>query len=680
MNECSETNLLDSNLIVFKLNKNLYCYSLKEINSILSDRPPYVNQVRLFENSEFNNSSITSRLAFKQKQSNAFIYRFPYFSIDFTLADMINKRFNTFELISVNKAANNNNLSEEEKKVQIDGLEIVMFKSWNEGEYNVKTKLYFVKPINREFLFSNNNTNTAPSLRDKEEIIETVPTPGVVFTKEEKEAEFLLQNPIAGLCPNRETVDFITGNNIVYDNELILFYIEEQKNDGVFNRVFCYTLNEITSALSSEMIRTDKPDSKYNYFMFKGKLALIKLSPTPYFLVDAFILERFLSEGFNTFKLIPQEMEGISYYQPVISERQILLPNNREIRSVFTPCSNNLTTETLVGRKDGFVYITKIIKYFDVETLMCSPNKIEEIVIKKYRDGDSEDMGVREDFNGIPAYRKYYNNDNNSIMIEERYKDGIKFVENDKPSSVKYYKNGQKRREQWLIDNRLNRNKLPADIGYHDNGNIMYREWWVDNKRHRANGNPAAIFYFENGNKERVEWWVDNKRHRDNDKPAVIAYYMNGNKRQKKWFVNGEYHRNYNLPAWIEYYRNGVISSKSWYVHNYLNRKDGKPSVIEFYENGQKTFEKWTYNGQWHRDGDLPAVIMYHENGNKLFEEWCVNGQRNRGNDEPAYIEYNRNGDKKYAVWYINDIQVRNNGLPSHVDYLDSNSDSDDEW
>ena len=728
MDQCSETNLLNSELIIFKLDDNLYCYSLEEIELRLNESPAYVNQIKRFENTMFENKAlITSQLASKQKHPGVRVYRFPNFSINFTLLDNIKKGFNTFELKSADKDAldsyaqaieENKGLDEEEKAIQISLLSTLIFKSWNEGEYNVKTRLYSVVPINRQSLLFKNNSDTTSSTRaiiEQKEIIESIPmtiNDGFVVSREGKEAEFLAQNPLAGLCTNREDTDFITGNNIAYDDELIILYYEEVKQDkSVFNRIFCYTLNELHSALSSEITRIGSLEhNKASYFMYKGN-HYIKLSPTPYFIVDALILERLLNENFNTLKLVPKEIDGLKYYQPEISDRRVLLPKNRELRSVFNSKNYSSSRETLVGRKDGFVYITKIIKHFDyreeVPTL-----RIDEMKIRKYREGDSNDPGILNDFNGVPAERFYYNTEANTIKEERRYKDGVLFSENDKPVKVKYFENGHKQQESWFLNDNYHRlGDKPARIELYENGKIKSEEWWINGRQHRDNDNPAWIEYYENEKIKSEKWMINDNYHRDNDNPAWIKYYENGNKKAERWWINDR-PRRYNGPAYISYNKNGdVISKKGWFIngvfHNisykveyypgtsikqeeyWLNRDEVKhreyndePAWIKYNENGVMFVQFWMRNGKLYRENDRPTTVGFYETGVKESESWgdSHDGKIRRENDLPTDIQYDENGRIRRKQWKVGQDYVRDNGEPALIIYHSNETPKRKEW
>ena len=75
------------------------------------------------------------------------------------------------------------------------------------------------------------------------------------------------------------------------------------------------------------------------------------------------------------------------------------------------------------------------------------------------------------------------------------------------------------------------------------------------------------IFYHKNGNKRYEEYHINNLWHNENG-PAIIRYYQNGNKMYEEFYINGNLH-NTNGPAVIKYNENGEIE----YKHYYLNFK-----------------------------------------------------------------------------------------------------------
>ncbi len=159
----------------------------------------------------------------------------------------------------------------------------------------------------------------------------------------------------------------------------------------------------------------------------------------------------------------------------------------------------------------------------------------------------------------------------------------------------------------------------PAFIQYYKNGNKKEEQWWKDNKRHREDGS-ARIIYYENGNKWREEWYKDDKRHRE-DEPASIEYYENGNKCVEEWHKDDKIHREYG-PAMIRYSRSGIKWEEQWYKDGELHREYG-PALIYYYTNGRKKI-KWWYNkgrrtitGMNTRSSDLKVSCCTEKNKKK---------------------------------------------------------------
>lgn len=68
----------------------------------------------------------------------------------------------------------------------------------------------------------------------------------------------------------------------------------------------------------------------------------------------------------------------------------------------------------------------------------------------------------------------------------------------------------------------------PYTITYHRNGNKRSEEWLLNNQLHKDDGGPAFIFYYENGKKEFEEYMVLGKHHREGGKPYIIWYNDDG--------------------------------------------------------------------------------------------------------------------------------------------------------
>ena len=77
----------------------------------------------------------------------------------------------------------------------------------------------------------------------------------------------------------------------------------------------------------------------------------------------------------------------------------------------------------------------------------------------------------------------------------------------------------------------------PTQIVYYPNGNISYKSWFINNKHHNENG-PAYIKYDKNGNVKYKAWWINDKCHNDNG-PAVIRYDEDGNIIRQEYWENG---------------------------------------------------------------------------------------------------------------------------------------------
>lgn len=107
---------------------------------------------------------------------------------------------------------------------------------------------------------------------------------------------------------------------------------------------------------------------------------------------------------------------------------------------------------------------------------------------------------------GLPL-RKDYNSSSSKVkyVTAEYFTDEpnkISYIWWYKPSNGKSYK----RREGW---DKGRENDLPTHITYYKNGNVWVKEWYKNRKRHRELGKPSYILYDQNGN-------ITNKKYFEN--------------------------------------------------------------------------------------------------------------------------------------------------------------------
>ena len=118
----------------------------------------------------------------------------------------------------------------------------------------------------------------------------------------------------------------------------------------------------------------------------------------------------------------------------------------------------------------------------------------------------------------------------------------------DTKNPVVEIKDGRKV-ETWRKDGIPHRTDGPAQITYHENGNINHEEWYQSGERHREDG-PAWLEYKEDGTLHWEYWYKNGKQHRDNDEPAEIMHSKGSP--SMEWYQNGLCHRE-GKPAQITY-------------------------------------------------------------------------------------------------------------------------------
>ena len=84
-------------------------------------------------------------------------------------------------------------------------------------------------------------------------------------------------------------------------------------------------------------------------------------------------------------------------------------------------------------------------------------------------------------------------------------------------------------------------------IEYYDNGQKKSENWFLNDKLHREDG-PAYQQWYENGQKDNEGWYLNGKIHRE-DGPAYQYWYENGQMKYEEWYLNGN---KYSREEWIE--------------------------------------------------------------------------------------------------------------------------------
>jgi len=117
---------------------------------------------------------------------------------------------------------------------------------------------------------------------------------------------------------------------------------------------------------------------------------------------------------------------------------------------------------------------------------------------------------------------------------------------NDPEVKIDYYSNGQKRYEEWYLNDKRHREDGPAIQRWYESGQ-KYEEWYLNNKEHRED-DPSCQNWYENGQKRYEYWYLNNKIHRE-DGPSYQQWLYNGQKNYEEWSLNGNY---YKREEWVE--------------------------------------------------------------------------------------------------------------------------------
>lgn len=118
-----------------------------------------------------------------------------------------------------------------------------------------------------------------------------------------------------------------------------------------------------------------------------------------------------------------------------------------------------------------------------------------------------------------PAYMEY---DENKINCVSYYKNGQSWNNNNGPTQISFYNNGNVQEIQYNVCNDYLNNPI---------------EYRPINVFHRLNG-PALMRFYKNGNPMFIGYYINDDLHNFNG-PAIILYNENGNIKEKKWWEFG---------------------------------------------------------------------------------------------------------------------------------------------
>ena len=644
-------------LIILKLKEHLFCLSKSELIKQVKTKPFFVIQT---SEGTYDNESkrIPNYIVDAQNQSISKVLRLQDFSLDRSFISSLSTNQKIFELINPRKA--------------------LLF--LNENEKDIETVLYSTKAI----------------------------LPSMIFQMEILEKEFIegkkqlweQQNPLSKVC-DREGLNMdISGKQISYDNELILIFLRNKnsRNKDDDKIIYCYTLIEMRSMLHKTVDFLNK-----NLTEIDGKILVYLLFWNIY--VDALKLLELINSGINTIELIEHKSEKVTWYEPISSSRQVVLPKSN-LESVFTPENNFSQTYYDVGE---YRYRKFMDFYYDQS--YNPTNKINEIKWFKYKINEP-DKKVVSSYKDEPANIKYRDDEKNSIEEKKWMLDGTLHREpkNKDESDEKYPARinyispiSEENMFNEFVDHELGSHTERIEYEWFRNGipyrknindptsvvmislNIKIKETFLIAQEGNDIIKKVIEYDLNDGKEKTIKYTKNGQLHSIDDKPAITVIY-NENERILRWYKNGKLHRDGDKPAWITYF-NSKPSFQEWYKNDKLHRDGDKPAWIRYYtQNGIVTEiperQIWYQNGEEHREGDLPAVIDRSSNGKLQREEWRKNNNLHRDNDKPALSSYYYDTDniKMFDEWYKNGYSHRENNGPTKVTYYKNGSVKIEEW
>lgn len=134
--------------------------------------------------------------------------------------------------------------------------------------------------------------------------------------------------------------------------------------------------------------------------------------------------------------------------------------------------------------------------------------------------------------NQEPTIKSYDNY--GTLNVEKWYYDNKLHRDNNLPAYIEYYRSCNISSQLWMICGKLGRTDIGSvHIMYRENKMIKYEAYQLN-----THGNEThTVNYNKNGNKK-VEWWMkDNKIHRD-DLPAYKQYWPDGRIKKDIWCQN----------------------------------------------------------------------------------------------------------------------------------------------
>lgn len=675
----SENDLKNGDLVILKIKDRLLCLSIEKDIKPRFNKPFFVVQEKdgIYE-PDSNPPKLKQSLIDKQNEEIPSILFFnKTLSLDKSFISRYKSEPHIFEAIISRK--------------------VLLFE--NKQEYDIPTTLYTVRQIPISNVFNS-------IIVEKE------------FSSDNSEQNQLIKK----VCDRNEPAyDITSGENIKYDEKLIIMYLEKNKE-----AVYCYTINELKNMLAQN-IKYSKTE-----VIEMGMVVVVKLLFWSIY-VDMTKLSHLLNLGFNTIELIKHESPPPSkfvWYEPISSSRDIIFPKSN-FKSTF---ESKFDTENSYIDVGDYRYRRRIDYYYEHksendEIVFQETKRIDTISWIKYKINSNE-KPVLESYNDKPAYIKHSNDVSNKIKEEKWYTNGKLNRTGDKPAWIEYnnlnkifkfYTDGILYKTAWFYSNDIlykeeymKDNKIYKKVEY--NNETKVEKWYKDDMFNNDDDKPSVIVY-ENNLIIREEWYTDGIRNRKNDKPSWIVYYNNGilNKNENRgsleaeiWYVKNMIQRDNDLPSAIEYYKNDDFKIKNvktltWTINSLTDREKDQPSEIEYYENGKKKEETWYQKGRIKNRGELPSKIKYYQNGSiesykwenpkegeptiieyyetkeegkigPIYQKiWYQYDDIGRKNDLPAVVMFYKNGSIKGEAWYLYGFNVRKDNQPSLIEYYENN-------
>lgn len=150
------------------------------------------------------------------------------------------------------------------------------------------------------------------------------------------------------------------------------------------------------------------------------------------------------------------------------------------------------------------------------QTMMNTTNN-ESVKVTYYDNGRVRSKFCDSPFSDKPSIEHYYDLDGSPIKTMHWEEMGMPWRQGTKPTTIHFYDNGE-------VREKLTECNCPC---------VLH----IDPKKSK---NPARVEYYKNGNKKLEEWYTQGFLDRK-EAPARIEYYENGNEKLKEWYTQGDF-------------------------------------------------------------------------------------------------------------------------------------------